>query len=187
MGQFVVVEDRCHEAVVPAPLVPIELDCLAYTGSPKYPRIPHQCHFGHPPSVISSAARNLRQKTKISQSQPLTFVRGRLLRNDNGWMPSQTKKVFRTSRTHGVAVGYHNTAPQERGSKPRSPQRGVEWFCRGERLLALLPRDVLHCARFVMARIPNPCHFERSEKSSSENQDFSVAASHRRSRPAPAK
>ena len=30
MGQFVGVEDHCHEAVVPAALVQAELDCLAY-------------------------------------------------------------------------------------------------------------------------------------------------------------
>jgi hypothetical protein len=100
MGQFVVVEDRCHEAVVPAPLVPVELDCLAYTGSRKYPRIPHQCHFGRSPSVISSAARNLGQKTKISQSQPLTFVRGRHLRNDNGLDAIPRKEVFADASPH---------------------------------------------------------------------------------------
>jgi len=68
------------------------------------------------------------------------------------WIASQTKGVFRPTRTHGVAVGYHNTAPQERGSKPRSPQRGVEWFRRGERLLALRLR-ICCTGRCVAARI----------------------------------
>ena len=157
MGQFVVVEDRCHEAVVPAPLVPVELDCLAYTGSRKYPRISHQCHFDHPPSVISSAARNLGQKTKIPHSQPLTFVRGWLLGNDNGSGTDADKRGGPTTRshTHGVAVGYC-IAPRRSGAQnQRIPQCGVQWFCRGERLLALLPRDWLQgigCVNAMLVR-----------------------------------
>ena len=161
MGQFVVVEDRCHEAVVPALLVPVELDCLPYTGSRKYPRIPHQCHFGASPSVISSAARNLGQKTKISQSQPLTFVRGWLLRNDKGLDSVANKKgvSHHTTPYPRRCRGLLYCAPQERGSKPRIRPCGVERFCRGERPLALFHQDLLHRARFVILVPENKCEF----------------------------
>ena len=98
--------------------------------------------FRASPSVISSAARNLGQKTKISPSQPLAFVRGRLLRNDNGLdsVANESGVSHHTFPYPRRCRGLLSTAPQERGSRPRSPQRGVECFCRGERLLALLPR-----------------------------------------------
>jgi len=94
------------------------------------PTIPHQCHFGHPPSVISSAARNLGPKTKISQSPPLTFVRGRLLRNDKG-VDSVANKEGGSHHTFAHprrCRGLLYDAPQERGSKPRSPGCGRNGF-----------------------------------------------------------
>ena len=108
MGQFVVVEDRCHEAVVPAPLVPVELDCLAYTGSRKYPRIPHQCHFGHPPSVISSAARIFARKPRfLSRSLSPSFEAGSF-EMTRGWILSHTKRSLPTRPlTHGAAMRYY--------------------------------------------------------------------------------
>ena len=86
------------------------------------PRIPRQCHFGHPPSVISSAARNLGQKTKISQSQPLAFVRGWLLRNDNG-LDSVADKEGVSHHTFAYprrCRGLLYCAPRERGSRPKN-------------------------------------------------------------------
>jgi hypothetical protein len=117
MGQFVVVEDRCHEAVVPAPLVPVELDCLAYTGSRKYPRIPHQCHFGHPPLSFRAQREILARKPRfLSRSLSHSFEAGSF-EMTRGWIPSQTKRVVRTTRshTHGVAVGYC-IAPRRSGA-----------------------------------------------------------------------
>jgi hypothetical protein len=84
------------------------------------PRIPHQCHFGHPPSVISSAARNLEPKAKISQSQPLTFVRGWLLRNDRGLDLVASKKGVSHYTHPRRCRGLLSTAPQERGFKPKN-------------------------------------------------------------------
>jgi hypothetical protein len=161
MGQFVVVEDRCHEAVVPAPLVPVELDCLAYTGSRKYPRIPHQCHFGHPPLSFRAQREILARKPRfLSRSLSPSFEAGSF-EMTMGRVPSQTKRVFRPTRPAYPrrCRGLLYAAPQERGSKPRSPQCGVECFCRGERLLALLPRHLLHRARFVILVPENKCEF----------------------------
>jgi len=86
-----------------------------------------------------------------------------------GWIPSQNKGVFRPTRfdTHGVAVGYC-IAPRRSGApNQRIPPCGVEWFCRGEQPLALLPRDWLQGYRLcncdprphVIPTIPHQCHF----------------------------
>ena len=65
----------------------------------------------------------------------------------------------------GVALGYC-PAPRRSGAQnPSIRPHGVERFCRGERLLALLVRDLLLGPRSVMPTIPHQCHFERSEKS----------------------
>ena len=91
-------------------------------------------------------------------------VRGRLIRNDKGLDSVANKKgvSHHTTPYPRRCRGLLYPAPQERGSRPRSPQRGVECFCRGERLLALLPRHLLHRARFVIPRIPPSMSFRAS-------------------------
>ena len=69
-------------------------------------------------NVISSEARNLGRKTKISQSPPLTFVRGWLLRNDECATSVGAKGII------GSGHAVHGASPLPR--KRRQPVESAD-------------------------------------------------------------
>jgi len=126
-------------ALLPRDLLQLTGYVIAIHAPHTIPRIPNQCHFEQPPSVISSEARNLEPKAKISQSQPLTFVRASLLRNDKGvgFRRRQRGRCRRVPIPRALPWAIVSR-PAGAGLKTRSSRCGRQRW-RGERPLALLP------------------------------------------------